>query len=261
MSQIKQQNSIPALSKSIAVLKAIAGGMQNYSIAELAREVGVAHTTCYRIVQTLVDADWLRPRAGGVGYELSYGLLPMVEPFLNHRVLIDTIHPIVEKLVADTDLSAKVSVRQGDDAVTVYRVESPKPMSLSGRVGVRFSLVYGSSGSCLLSALSDATIKRILGEVSDKAWKHQKPEDVLERITSVRQDGICIDPGHFHPQVHTMSTPLVDGGGNMLGALTLLGLPEDMNPKALAENRKLLIKANKQCNKLIQRDDLSVDLK
>ena len=47
----------------------------------------------------------------------------------------------------------------------------------------------------------------------------------------------------------------------MLGSLTLLGLPEDMNAKSMEENRKLLIKANKQCNKLIQRDDLSVELK
>lgn len=261
MSPTKQQNSIPALSKSIAVLKAIAGGMQNYSIAELAREVGVAHTTCYRIVQTLVDADWLRPRAGGVGYELSYGLLPMVEPFLNHRVLIDTISPVVEQLVHRTGLSAKLSVRQGDDAVTVYRVESPKPMSLSGRVGVRFSLVYGSSGACLLSSLTDKRIERIVEEASGDAWKHQLPADVRKRIAEVREKQCCMDLGFFHPQVHTISSPLFDDQGKMLAAMTLLGLPEDMNPQSLEDHRKALIKATTRCNQLIKRDELTVELK
>ncbi|HAI14411.1 MAG TPA: hypothetical protein DCM28_22090 [Phycisphaerales bacterium] len=261
MPATKQQNSIPALSKSISVLKAIAGGMQNYSIAELAREVGVAHTTCYRIVQTLVDADWLRPRTGGVGYELSYGLLPMVEPFLNHRVLIDTISPVVEQLVQKTGLSAKLSVRQGDDAVTVYRVESPQPMSLSGRVGVRFSLAYGSSGACLLSALTDTRIERILSEVSDDTWKRQKPSDVRQRVASAREQRYCTDLGCFHPQVHTISSPLYDEHGKMLAALTILGLPEDMNAKALDDRRKALLKAATQCNQLIKRDELTVELK
>lgn len=261
MSPTKQQNSIPALSKSISVLKAIAGGMQNYSIAELAREVGVAHTTCYRIIQTLVDADWLRPRAGGVGYELSYGLMPMVDPFLNHRVLIDTISPVVEQLVEKTSLSAKLSVRQGDDAVTVYRVESPQPMSLSGRVGVRFSLAYGSSGACLLSGLTDKRIDRIINESSDDVWKRQKPADVRKRIETAREGHYCMDMGSFHPQVHTISSPLYDGQGKMLAALTVLGLPEDMNPKALDDHRKALIKATSRCNQLIKRDELTVELK
>ena len=261
MAASKQQNSIPALSKSISVLKAIAGGMQNYSIAELAREVGVAHTTCYRIVQTLVDADWLRPRAGGGGYELSYGLLPMVEPFLNHRVLIDTICPVVEQLVAKTGLSAKLSVRQGDDAVTVYRVESPLPMSLSGRVGVRFSLVYGSSGACLLSILPDARVDRIIEQSPDAAWKHQKPSDVRKRIISVRENNYCTDLGKFHPQVHTISSPLYDGHGKMLAALTILGLPEDMNAQSNDDHIKALLRATSRCNQLIKRDELTVELK
>jgi DNA-binding IclR family transcriptional regulator len=185
----------------------------------------------------------------------------MVEPFLNHRVLIDTISPVVEQLVQRTSLAAKLSVRQGDDAITVYRVESPKPMSLSGRVGVRFSLIYGSSGACLLSALSDKRIARIIDEAPAEAWKHQTPGDVLKRIAFVRQDGTSADMGQFHPQVHTISAPLFDGEGTMLASLTLLGLPEDMNEAGLGEHRKLLLKAATRCNQLIKRDELTVELK
>jgi len=255
-----EQNNIPALSKSIVVLKAIAGGMQNYSIAEIAREIDVAHTTCYRIIQTLIDADWLQPRSGGVGYELSYGFLPMVQPFLCQRVLIDTISPIIEKLVQEVGLTAKLTVSQGDEAVTIYRVESPLPMSLSGRIGVRFNLGYGSSGACILSRMSQQRVKRIIDEAPKEVWRHQTPDDVLKRIDTVNQQGFCVDLGHFHPQIHTLSAPLRDANDHIPGVLTLIGLPDDMKQKELASHSQKLCKAIQRCNQLIRRDELIMDM-
>lgn len=253
-----KQNTIPALGKSIQVLQAIASGKQNYSIAELARHLQVPQTTCYRIIQTLIAADWLRPRAAGVGYELSYGMMPLVQPFLNHRVLIDTARRPMEDLVRTSGLAAKLVIRQNDEGVTVFRVESHRPMALSGRVGIRFPLIYGSSGACLMSDLNDLQIKQILEHAPPDSWKYQTSSDVTERIQQTRQDGICMDMGKFHPHIHTMSAPLHEANGRIAAAITLLGLPGDFDTSQLPSHKNAMRRCIQACERLVRRDGISM---
>lgn len=254
-----KQNTIPALGKSIQVLQAIASGKQNYSIAELARHLQVPQTTCYRIVQTLIAADWLRPRAAGVGYELSYGMMPLVQPFLNHRVLIDTARRPMEEMVRSCGLAAKLVIRQNDEGVTVFRVESHRPMALSGRVGIRFTLAYGSSGACLMSDLNEIQVKQILDVSPADSWKYQSREDVTARIQQSRQDGLCLDMGNFHPHIHTMSAPLHEASGRIAAAITLLGLPGDFDVLQLPSHKLAIRRCVQACERLIRRDGINMN--
>ncbi len=224
------KDTIPALERAVEVVEAIAGGMNRHAIAELSRRLDIPATTCYRIVRTLIDADWLRPRGQGAGYELSYGLLPLLRPFESHRVLIHAVEPIVAGLVQTTGLSAKVSVISGDRAVTVHRTNCDQPIVLSGRVGMGFHLAHGSSGSALLSRLPDERIDRIIQSAPASVWTHQQPDDVHRRIAHCREHGWCLDQGGYQPQIHTISGPVGDAWGNIGAALTLLGMPGDLDP-------------------------------
>jgi DNA-binding IclR family transcriptional regulator len=225
-----QSDTIPALQRSIEVLTGIAEGLYFHSIAELSRQLGIPQTTCYRIVRTLLDADWLRPRSEGVGYELSYGLLPLLKPFETNRVLVNVIQPALMTLVEQAGLSAKISTRFGHDAITIHRVEANRPITLSGRVGVHFHIAHGSSGAALLSGLADQSIEKILDEAPAVVWEHQTPEDVWGRIRDCRGSGWCMDLGGYSPQIHTITGAVGSGDGGVRAAITLLGMPGDLDP-------------------------------
>lgn len=224
-----QSDTIPALQRSIEVLTGIAEGLYFHSIAELSRHLGIPQTTCYRIVRTLLDADWLRPRSEGVGYELSYGLLPLLKPFETNRVLVNVIQPALMTLVQRTGLSTKVSTRFGHDAITIHRLEADRPITLSGRVGVHFHIAHGSSGAALLSDMADESIQKILDDAPAAIWEHQSPRDVWDRIGHCREHDWCMDLGGYSPQIHTMSGAVRSAGGGVRAAITLLGMPGDLD--------------------------------
>jgi len=232
-----QHNTIPALDKSLRLVEAIAGGMRRHSIAELARHLNIPPTTCYRIVNTLIARDWLRPRTGETGYELSLGVLPLVEPFLGHRVLIEVVGPIVNQLAQQTGLAAKLSVRHGHNALTVYRAESNRPLAISSRVGITFHLALGSSGSALMFDLPDDQISAIIASADDAVWDRQSPAIVLDRITQCRKAGYCIDLGSYHAKVQSISRPVRDSAGQVAAAITLLALEGQLteNPKHISQ--------------------------
>lgn len=236
--------NIPVLGKSIQVLEALASGTSHRSVAELARGLGIAPATCWRILKTLERADWVRPESGG-GYGLSLGLLPLVEPLRRYESLASRWQGVLEELARATGLSVKLSVAVGDEAATVARAESPRAMSLSGRVGARFPLAVGSSGASLLSVRDDAAVEAVIAGSPESVWRHQSARDVRARVRQVRRTGVCADRGSYHPQVYSLSTCVRDAVRGEVVAITLLGLPDEMTPRAVKAWTALLKRAAK----------------
>jgi DNA-binding IclR family transcriptional regulator len=212
--------------------------------------LNISQSTCYRILQTYVAAGWLRPRESGT-FELSFGLVPLLRPLLRHEVLIEAVRDPLAQLAKTTGMTAKLTVRQGDDAVTIYSAQSPRPHAIASRVGAIVSLAIGSSGASYLGDLPDEEVARILNAAPAEAWKFQKPEAVMKRIREGRKLGYYSDNGSYQPNIHTLSAPLYSQDHESVGAISLLGFPQDFAGTAKAALIKELKYTVGGCNQLI----------
>lgn len=245
------RHTIPVLTKALKVICSLAEGEGSATSRELSHRLDISISTCYRILQTFAAFVWLRPTAGG-RFEFSLGLLPLLKPLSNYQRMFDHFREPLEQLVEETSLMAKISVKQGSNAVTVYRVESPQMLAPTSKVGTAFPLVYGSSGSCLLSGMEDAEIVALLDESPKEVWQAQTPEDVWERVRTIRKERICCDQGSYHPKVHTVSAPIFRGNGSVFAAVTLIGWPEDFGPDKLPLLKKATLRAARKCETLLK---------
>jgi DNA-binding IclR family transcriptional regulator len=226
-------HTVPVLCKALRVFEFVAKRAGGVSTKELAVSLGISHTTCYRILQSFVAQGWLSVRRGGT-FELSFALVPLLRPLLHHELLIETVQEPLRQLAAATGLTAKLTVRQCDDAVTLASAHSPKSTAITSRVGSVVSLAIGSSGAALLSALPDTEIKQILDKAADEVWRLQDRAEVQRRVRQARKDGVCFDHGSFQPHIHTLSAPLVLRERGIVAAITLLGFPQDFEGSARA---------------------------
>ena len=236
---MKSAHQIPVLRKAIQVINALADGQCEPTTASLARALGIAPATAYRILQTFVHAGWLRVNDDG-RCELAAGLFPLLHrlqqnDLLNPRMM-DTLHG----LTAATGVTSKVSVREGDDALTLLRADSAEPMALSVRPGARFHLTLGASGSVLLGALPDKDIGDIVHRAPKKCWQWQNPADVLRRVREARRKGVVVDSGTYRRDIFGVSAALYDASGHTQAALTLTGLVHGHTKAQLAAFRELL---------------------
>lgn len=238
---------IPVLQKAIRVLHAIAGNACEPTSACLARELRLAPATAYRIVQTFVQARWLNLREDG-RCELGLGLLPIAQGIQQHPLLRQQVADILEGMTASTGITSKISVLDGDDAVTLMRVNSTEPMALAVQAGARFHLAFGSSGAVLLSGLPDGEVETILAAAPASCWAHQKPADVWHRVRQVRRQGLAEDLGGFRPDVFGLSAPLFDGGGKIHGVLTMTGLLHGHSDAQIQSWRQLILKKAAELN-------------
>lgn len=253
--------TIPVLKKSIAVLKLIAEGRGNTTTKALEQTLGVPHSTMYRLLQTLAQEDWVRQVEGGQ-YELSFGLLPLLQPLVRHELLIETARDPMLALSRDTGLTTKLSVRQGNFDITIFRAESPRSASVHVKMGGAFHLVIGASGAVLLSALDETARQRIIDAAPPECWRFQTRVNVARRIRQITRTGACADAGSFRPTIFAISAPLRDRSGAVIAALTAIGFREDFAGAHLKTNQRLVTATAARCSALLRgaiSDPLAVD--
>jgi len=249
-------HTVPVLCKAIRVFTEVAKTRGGASTKELAVSLGISPTTCYRILKSFVAEGWLGARRDG-NFELSFALVPLLRPLLHHELLIETVKEPLRQLAVATGLTAKLTVRQGDDAVTLYSASSPKSTAITSRVGSVVSLAIGSSGAALLSALPDTEIAQILSKAPAEVWSLQDRADVQRRVREARKDGCCFDHGSFQPHIHTLSAPLVVDDRGIIAAVTLIGFPQDFEGTAKAAFSRQLKYTAGGCRQLIKGQDLA----
>jgi DNA-binding IclR family transcriptional regulator len=251
-------HTVPVLRKAFQVFEAVAQNPDGATTKHLASGLRIAPSTCYRILSTFVAAGWLRSRAGGL-FELSFGLMPLLRPLLRHEVLVETVREPLAQLARKTGLTAKLTIRQGDDAITIFSAQSPRPHAIASRVGAVVSLAIGSSGAAHLGALPDSEVKRILDAAPTEAWKFQNRTHVLRRLREGRKPGCYADIGSYQPNIHTLSAPIYEQGSNFVGAITILGFPQDFAGAAKTTLMRELKQTASDCTQRLQRSHQGPD--
>ncbi len=222
--------SVPGVDRAAAILGDLARKQTPASSVAIARRLGLSQSSCYRTLQTLIRLDWIRPDGEG-NYDLSEGLVSIVRPLLAPERLAEAARPHLRRLADVSDLAVKLSLRRGVYQVALARVESSRPLSVTGRVGSRFPAVLGASGAAILSLLPDEQVEAIMGNIRADAWLNECPAVLRAHIAACRRDGFCSNIGH-HPQgIDTVAAPVRTDLGE--ASLTIVGLRGDFEGERL----------------------------
>lgn len=244
-----QNNTIPAVEKTVAILNCLGNRNGGATQAELAAELDITPSTCYRILQTLLAADFVRKGAGG-RYDLSNGLAPVVHKLSDFTARFSVVQPVLDRLAAETGLCCKLSIRQGRDQVSILRAESPRPMAVSGKIGVHFPIVEGSVGAALLADASPGEIRELAASCTVPVAEQNHAELVLAGVEAIRRHGYCFNAGKNRWRVDALSVPVRDMEGNVIAALTLLGSDADFTGDQEQALASAVRRAARECAKL-----------
>ncbi len=243
-------HTVPILKKSVGVLRLVSAN-PHLSTKAIAACLELPPSTTYRILRTLQSEDLVRQTATGT-HELSFGLLPLLEPLRRHDLLIESVAGPLQQLSRQTGLSAKLTVRQGNKAVNIFRAEPEQPNAIGVRLGSAVHLALGSSGSVLLSALTDVERAGLITQAPDECWRLQTNADVYRRLAAFAETGACRDLGHFNAGIHAMSAAVRSRTGCLLGAITLLGFPHDFDGAQGDLLQGRLLSAAARCDEIIR---------
>lgn len=225
--------TIPSVHKAICVMQFIADRNAPVSVKELAYSLDIPQASCYRIVRTLMEHNWIQEEVGG-GFRIAFGLAHLARSYSEIEHALHTIETPLRQLSSRLSLSAKITLREGHYVTTVLRVEPSRPNAITSPVGYPFHIGIGSAAGALLSQLGDDEVHRIIATAPAEVWDRQKEADVWQRVKECRQSGICKDMGLQHAFIYAVSG-LLRLTPSTVCAVTLVGWPEEFADKRVPQ--------------------------
>ncbi len=190
---------VTAVDRALTLLSAFGEGDRTLSLAELSARSGLVSSTTLRLLASLIHFRLVQRTPQG-RYALGAAVARLHRLYAASFSLDEIVPPAMRKLVAATRESASFHVRQGDQRLVLYRVNSPQALSDQSHAGDLLTLDRGAGGHVLMAFEGAAG----------------------RRYDRIRKDGFVAMPASDRlPELAGISAPVFGGGGELVGALTL----------------------------------------
>jgi len=210
--------------KAFMILELIARSARPISISEMIRITGLTKPTTHRVVNMLVEMEFLERDAADHGFIEGPRLITLSQRALVTSAPRSLRHSILQEIAAETGETCNYGILSGSEVIYLDRVESKWPLGLRFAAGSRVPSHCTAIGKLMLSFQSDRDLRAIVEARPLTAYTDAtitEPGKLTEAIRQVRMDGIGTDNQEFMHGVVCVAVPVVDQLGNCLGCIAV----------------------------------------
>jgi DNA-binding IclR family transcriptional regulator len=209
-------------------------GLRMVDIADMLR---LTRPTAHRIVQTLVAQGWLMRPTGERRYFLGHGLFELGLTAAPQFKLRDICQPSLDRIGRRTGHISFLTIRSGRDAISIARSKGRPIELIPLQIGVHRPLGIGAGSLALLSKLEDVEVEQI---VLSNARRLRSFGDIntrmlLESVKICRERGFASHDERLLSGVSGVAVTITDGGGEVLGAISISALQPRLSNEELYE--------------------------
>jgi DNA-binding IclR family transcriptional regulator len=210
-----------AVDKAVAVLGAFRSHDRELSVTELAERTRLYKSTVLRVLASLAHGRLVQKTADGL-WKLGPEVARLAGIYADSFSLESVLLPEMQKLREQTLESVAFHIRQGDQRLVLYRIDSPHVLRDHVQPGDLLPLDRGAGGRILM------------------AYGSKKNDAIYEQI---RREGYVVITGDRVPGLVGVSAPVWQNGDHLVGALTLTTLEQRFQEAfvdALKESAQIL---------------------
>ncbi|MFD9331752.1 IclR family transcriptional regulator [Streptomyces sp. NPDC060065] len=203
----------------------------------VAERLGVARSTAYRYLQSLVAGRYLEEAPGG-GFRLGLRVLEIARLARRSYGLSEVAQPSMEALAEDVHETVLLTRRTGDLVVCVDRAESTRAVRISYERGSALPINAGASALVLLAWSPEDEARRLLEATELRRFTAATLTDVdalMERLGRIRRLGYSVTRGELDPDVVGIAAPIRDENKQVIAAVSVAALASRVYPEAETE--------------------------
>ncbi|MFK4099307.1 IclR family transcriptional regulator [Streptomyces sp. NPDC019531] len=203
----------------------------------VAERLGVARSTAYRYLQSLVAGRFLEEAPGG-GFRLGLRVLEIARLARRSYGLSEVAQPSMEALAEEVHETVLLTRRTGDLVVCVDRAESTRAVRISYERGSALPINAGASALVLLAWSPDDEARSLLQAAELRRFTPATLTDVdalMERLGRIRRLGYSVTRGELDPDVVGIAAPIRDENKQVVAAVSVAALASRVYPEAETE--------------------------
>lgn len=235
-----------SLERGLAVLGLLDKSPEPLGVREIARRLGIAPTIVQRLINTLMQENYLEQQADTKRYTIGYRALGLGTSLSRRDNLIAAAQPVLEELAVRHELNGYLGALRGSQAIYILSVQSEGPIAIKNVPGEMARLHTTAMGKVLLAALPHDAAATLLGpgplervtpmSVTD-------PDILLQQLPDIRHKGFSVVRGENLPGVLSVGAPVRGVKGAVRAALSV-AFAERLSPgMTLAAATKIVVNA------------------
>jgi IclR family KDG regulon transcriptional repressor len=223
--------------------------------AEISKKKGYSLSKTYRIIRTLMKYGFIEEEKGTARYSLGPNVLHLGLLAQRKFSLAAIAKPFMKELSVLSKESVVLTAVNGTKAVCLENVESEEPIrSSTFQAGEIVFLHAGASSKILMAHLPENEWDRIikkegLRQLTPNTVSHA--EKLKEQLREIRRRGYAVSDREVYEDVRAVGAPILDGMGNLVAGLSIVGPVYRINKKKLSSLVKLAVEyAGKISNRI-----------
>ena len=224
------------------------------SAAEVAEELGVARSTAYRYLQSLVGGAYLSEDGRG-GFRLGARVVELARLARRGFGVSDAALPVMRSLSDRFQQTVLLTRRAGSSVVCLEREEAAGQfVRLHYERGTLLSLNAGASAQVLLAWLPEDQVRDLVAAAPLERFTDTTITDadaMVERLARIRADGYAVSHGELDSEAVGMAAPVFSRPGEVAAGLSLVFIRSRVSDDAAEQMRRALVEAAREVSEAL----------
>ncbi|WP_410676063.1 IclR family transcriptional regulator [Amycolatopsis sp. cmx-4-68] len=203
---------------------------------EIAAKLGVARSTGYRYLQSLVGRGFLEETAGG--FRLGPRIFELARSARAGLGLSDAALPVMRSLAAKVTETVLLTRRSGRSVVCLDLVESRHAVRLSYDRGQILPINAGAAAEVLLAWADPEEVTSVLEQGPLERFTPETLTDhnqLRSRLDKIRERGVAVSQGELDEHILGVAAPIRDISGGVCAAISVAALAARIPPSSVPE--------------------------
>ncbi len=204
---------IQVIARAASVLRALEGKPEGLSLAQIAKEVGLARSTVQRIIAALAQEDFVVEAQPGRGVRIGPGLARIAASMSSN--FTEILHPHLFALRDEVGETVDLSILSGGSAVFIDQIPGKQRLVALSGIGERFPLHCTANGKAILACFDEEDaallIEKSVAEHGDYPLIDRKK--LLRELEAARRKHLAFDLGEHGEGISAVGVAILDPFG------------------------------------------------
>jgi DNA-binding IclR family transcriptional regulator len=200
------------LIKAASILDYLSAKKEPQSLHVIAQETGLTSSTALKILDTLLLIGYVKKHPETKKFELGSALIKYANKYLADLDISKISYPYLKELQNRLDETIHLGVLEGDEILTVNKLETNKPIvCLNSRIGLSKPLYCSAMGKAVLAEMTDSEKLGYLTRVELKTITENTITDsaaLLKQLEDIKRNGFAIDDSEGEKDVYCLGVSL-----------------------------------------------------
>ncbi len=205
---------VGAVVNAAKILRLLQAIQEPATVTQITRALKINPSTCFNVLRTLIQEDFVQFDTTAKTYQLSFGLVALARGVLEHDPTLHLLKPKIEEVSRAHRVMVTIWRKISDERIMlVAAAESDAAVRIHARTGTRSPLLAGASGRVFTaySGMSRPALKERFGQL--RLARPLGFESYLQQLEEVRRTGWALDDGYAYPGTITIAAPVLEPVG------------------------------------------------